>query len=139
MLSSPCLLKKRGAICYNQNRIKQKGGMFMAKCPNCGQNLRLTQWRPECPACGVNMVYYDQTAYTEGREQPEGAQKWIFAMATLLPAILVLSSMIPMFWFNVDRPTRDRMYRELNERRAAAAEAVKNAADRKKEEQDALD
>ena len=84
-------------------------------------------------------IGYDQTAYTEGRDQSERAQKWIFAMATLLPAILVLSSMIPMFWFNVDRPTRDRMYRELNERRAAAAEAVKNAADRKKEEQNALD
>ena len=31
----------------------------MAKCPKCGRKLRLTQWRPECPACGVNMVYYD--------------------------------------------------------------------------------
>ena len=74
-------------------------------------------------------IGYDQTAYTEGREQPDGAQKWIFAMATLIPAILVLSSMIPMFWYKLDRPTRDRMYRELNERRAAAAEAIKNEAD----------
>ena len=30
----------------------------MATCPKCGVKLRLTQWRPECPACGVNMVYY---------------------------------------------------------------------------------
>ena len=30
----------------------------MAKCPKCGKRLRLYHWRPECPACGVNMVYY---------------------------------------------------------------------------------
>ena len=72
---------------------------------------------------------YDMTAYTEGREQPERAQKWIFAMATLFPAIIVLTSMIPMFWFNIDKNTRDRMYRELNERRSAEAERVKREAD----------
>ena len=31
----------------------------MATCPKCGRKLKLTQWRPECPGCGVNMVYYD--------------------------------------------------------------------------------
>lgn len=31
----------------------------MAQCPKCGETLRLYQWRPECPHCGVNMVYYD--------------------------------------------------------------------------------
>lgn len=67
---------------------------------------------------------YDQTAYTEGREQPLIAQKWIFAMATILPAFLVLSSMIPMFWYNLDREKRDRMYIELNERRAKTAEEI---------------
>ena len=33
--------------------------MRMATCPKCGRKLKLTQWRPECPGCGVNMVYYD--------------------------------------------------------------------------------
>ena len=70
----------------------------------------------------LKWIDYDQTAYSEGREQPWKAQKGIFAMATLLPAILVLSSMIPMFWFNIDKEMRDKMYRELNERRAATAE-----------------
>ena len=69
-------------------------------------------------------VSYDQAAYTEGREQPLKAQKWIFAMATIIPAFLVLSSMIPMFWYNIDKDTRDRMYRELNERRARVAESI---------------
>mgnify|MGYP003287609274 CR=1 FL=1 len=30
----------------------------MAKCPKCNAKLRLIDWRPECPKCGVNMVYY---------------------------------------------------------------------------------
>ena len=31
----------------------------MAVCPKCGEKLRLYHWRPECPACGVNMIYYN--------------------------------------------------------------------------------
>lgn len=31
----------------------------MANCPNCGRKLHLFDWRPECPECGVNMIYYD--------------------------------------------------------------------------------
>lgn len=30
----------------------------MAKCPNCGYHLKLTDWRPECPKCGVNLLYF---------------------------------------------------------------------------------
>jgi Na+/melibiose symporter-like transporter len=67
---------------------------------------------------------YDQTAYTEGREQPLVAQKWIFAMATIIPAFLVLSSMIPMFWYDINKEKRDEMYRELNERRVKTAEMI---------------
>ena len=78
----------------------------------------------------LKWIDYSQTAYVEGREQSWKAQKGIFAMATLLPAILVLSSMIPMFWFNIDKPTRDRMYRELNERRAATAEHITHDAEK---------
>ena len=31
----------------------------MAVCPKCNKKLRLYNWRPECPYCGVNMVYYN--------------------------------------------------------------------------------
>ena len=31
----------------------------MATCPKCGKKLRIYHWRPECPACGVNMVYFE--------------------------------------------------------------------------------
>lgn len=30
----------------------------MAKCPKCGCKLHLYNWRPECPKCHVNMIYY---------------------------------------------------------------------------------
>lgn len=31
----------------------------MAKCPNCGRKLRIADWRPECPGCGVNLNYFN--------------------------------------------------------------------------------
>ena len=30
----------------------------MANCPHCGYRLRLTDWKPDCPECGVNLNYY---------------------------------------------------------------------------------
>ncbi len=30
----------------------------MAKCPKCGRRLTLFDWRPNCPDCGINLVYY---------------------------------------------------------------------------------
>lgn len=30
----------------------------MAQCPKCGRKLHLYDWKPECPDCHVNMVYY---------------------------------------------------------------------------------
>lgn len=30
----------------------------MAQCPNCGRKLHLYNWKPDCPDCGVNMVYF---------------------------------------------------------------------------------
>jgi len=32
--------------------------MEMANCPKCNYKLKLTDWRPNCPSCGVNLVYY---------------------------------------------------------------------------------
>ena len=31
----------------------------MANCPHCGKKLHLYDWRPECPGCGVNLVFYN--------------------------------------------------------------------------------
>lgn len=30
----------------------------MAHCPNCGRKLHIYDWKPNCPGCGVNMVYF---------------------------------------------------------------------------------
>lgn len=30
----------------------------MARCPHCGKRLHLYNWKPDCPRCGVNLVYY---------------------------------------------------------------------------------
>lgn len=30
----------------------------MANCPKCDYKLKLTDWRPNCPKCGINLVYY---------------------------------------------------------------------------------
>ncbi len=44
----------------------------MANCPKCGKKLRLYDWRPECPHCGVNMVYYNSNdRMLEETEQAE--------------------------------------------------------------------
>lgn len=69
-------------------------------------------------------IGYDQLAYTEKRPQTENAQKWIFAMATVFPAVLAVVGLIPMLFYNVDKETRDRMYRELNERRVKTAATI---------------
>ena len=34
------------------------GGNDMANCPKCGAHLKLTDWRPTCPHCGINLIYY---------------------------------------------------------------------------------
>lgn len=31
----------------------------MADCPKCQKHLRLTDWKPNCPYCGANIVVYD--------------------------------------------------------------------------------
>lgn len=69
-------------------------------------------------------IGYDQTAYTELRPQPLKAQKWIFAMSTIFPAVLSIMSILPMLGYNIDKSTRDKMYAELNARRVATAENI---------------
>ena len=69
-------------------------------------------------------IGFKQDAYQNSEPQTEKAQKWLFAMSTLITALLVSTSMIPMFWYNIDKETRDTMYRELNERRIATAAQI---------------
>lgn len=50
-------------------------------CPKCNYKLKLTDWRPECPKCGVNVMYYgiedrlreeaDKAEYAHAMSQPK--------------------------------------------------------------------
>lgn len=31
----------------------------MANCPNCGRKLKFTDFAPECPGCGVNLLFFN--------------------------------------------------------------------------------
>lgn len=50
-------------------------------CPKCNYKLKITDWRPECPKCGVNVMYYgiedrlreeaDKAEYNHAKSQPK--------------------------------------------------------------------
>ncbi len=50
-------------------------------CPKCNYKLRIRDWRPECPKCGVNVMYYgiedrlreeaDKAEYQHAKSQPK--------------------------------------------------------------------
>lgn len=50
-------------------------------CPKCNYKLKITDWRPECPKCGVNVMYYgiedrlreeaDRAEYNHAKSQPK--------------------------------------------------------------------
>ena len=45
----------------------------MANCPKCGYKLKFTDFRPECPGCGVNLMYYNhQERLAEDADKAEG-------------------------------------------------------------------
>lgn len=35
------------------------GVVELANCPKCDYKLKLTDWKPECPKCGTNVLYYN--------------------------------------------------------------------------------
>jgi len=41
----------------------------MSNCPNCDRKLRLTDWRPNCPGCGVNLMFhgFEQRFYEDAK------------------------------------------------------------------------
>ncbi|MBQ6163835.1 MAG: MFS transporter [Clostridia bacterium] len=79
-------------------------------------------------------IGYDQEAYPEKRPQPERAQKWIFSMATIITAIVVIIGVLPMFGYNIDKEKRDEMYSELNRRRVSKAAEINEAYEAESEQ-----
>jgi len=56
--------------------------------------------------------------------QSEKTARGVFALTTLIPALMGLISLPPKLLFNISQKDRERMYVELAERRAAAIEAA---------------
>ncbi len=90
----------------------------MASCPNCGKKLHLTDWRPICPECGVNLNYFnaneklieesEKAEIEHARFQPKvdrgkaatiGTKTGIVRMVLFL--IPVLSLLLPIFSITV--------------------------------------
>ncbi|OQA64765.1 MAG: Inner membrane symporter YicJ [Firmicutes bacterium ADurb.Bin262] len=65
----------------------------------------------------LKKIGYNITAGFGG--QSDKTKYLMFAMCTLVPSLTGLISMIPKFFYNINRDCRERMYVELNERRAA--------------------
>lgn len=68
--------------------------------------------------------------------QTERTAKGVFAMATIVPALMNLVSLAPKLLFNINKKDREIMYVELRDRRAAALAAAE-AMHREIEEQGA--
>ncbi len=79
-------------------------------------NLQVKKW-----------INYDQTLYSKGQKQSDSTQYFLFMSATLLPVLSSILSVIPMFFWNLNKKSRELMYAELLERRAAMSSAATSA------------
>ena len=71
-------------------------------------------------------IGYDAARYPKGQHQEYRTKFWIFTMATLFPAAICLISIIPMFFYDIDKKTREQMYYELITGRAEKSEEYDN-------------
>ena len=77
-----------------------------ATCPKCGGKLRLIDWRPNCPHCGVNMVYYgmeerllldaDKAEAEHARTQPKMDRIKAATVGSPLAIARLVLSLIPI-------------------------------------------
>jgi probable glucitol transport protein GutA len=86
----------------------------------------------------VNNIVMNKIGYIQGKEigtQTDKTKWWIFALGTGIPIITSSLGIIPKLFYPLSAETRERMYADLQERRAAMAEFMKTAT---KEEIDAM-
>ncbi len=77
-----------------------------ATCPKCGGKLKLTDWRPNCPHCGVNMVYYgmeerllldaDKAEAEHARTQPKIDRIKAATVGSPLAIVRLVLSLVPI-------------------------------------------
>lgn len=61
-------------------------------------------------------------------QQSERTERLLFTMTTLLPAALGFVGVIPKLFYNIDAKTKERMYKELAERRSMTAKTMNEVA-----------
>lgn len=67
----------------------------MANCPKCGAHLKVTDWRPECPHCGVNLIYYGmEERLLEDADKAESEHAVFQKKIDRLKAVFISSPMV---------------------------------------------
>lgn len=73
-------------------------------------------------AGSVGVLLIAATGYVPNAEQTEAAKTGINAVVNLLPAACIFISMIPLFFYKLDKKMMDKIRVEIDERNAAKAE-----------------
>ena len=69
-------------------------------------------------------VGYNTGSYGQGIEQTDSVKFMLFAMWTIIPSVTAIAGVIPMLFYKLSGAEKERMYADLQARRAAlAAEA----------------
>lgn len=79
----------------------------------------------------VNNLVMGKIGYIQGKEigtQTDLTKWWIFALGTGIPIISSSLGIIPKFFYPLDAKTREKMYKELVERRSLKANLMTNAS-----------
>lgn len=72
----------------------------MANCPKCNHKLRLIDWKPECPNCGVNVLYYgfEERFYMDAKGAEIDAArirvKWARVKASFIGSKILLARLV---------------------------------------------
>ena len=69
----------------------------------------------------VTVLLLAASGYVPNAEQTEAVKSGINAVVNLAPAVCIVISAIPLFWYKLDKKMMDQIRKELDERNAAKA------------------
>ena len=69
----------------------------------------------------VTVLLLAASGYVPNAEQTEAVKTGINAVVNLAPAVCIVISAIPLFWYKLDKKMMDQIRKELDERNAAKA------------------
>jgi len=79
----------------------------------------------------ITNIVMGKIGYVQGLEigtQTDLTKWWIFALGTGVPIISSALGIVPKFFYPLDAKTREKMYKELQERRSLKAQVMTNAS-----------